>query len=62
MWNHGKELSMSLAHWVPRLTGTRPAVQTVPPAHRRVAAAGLAAAAITYAALTDLAPVRAGPK
>ena len=32
---------MSLAQRVPRLTGTRPAVQTVPPTYRRVMAAGL---------------------
>ena len=34
---------MSLAQRASRLTGTRPAVQTVPPTHRRVVAAGLAA-------------------
>ena len=41
---------MSFAHRVSQLTGTRPAVQTVPPTHRRVVAAGLAAAAVSLAA------------
>jgi hypothetical protein len=49
MWNH--------ADRVPRLTGTRPAVQTVPPTHRRVAAAGLAAAVVSLAADLMLATI-----
>jgi hypothetical protein len=57
MWNRGKEISMSLAHRVPRLTGTRPAAQTVPPTHRRVVAAGLAAAAVSLAADRILATI-----
>jgi hypothetical protein len=48
---------MSLAHRVSRLTGTRPAVQTVPPTHRRVVAAGLAAAAVSLAADLMLATI-----
>jgi hypothetical protein len=40
---------MSLAQRPARLTGTRPAVQTVPPTHRRVVAAGLVAAAVSLA-------------
>jgi hypothetical protein len=48
---------MSLAHRVSRLTATRPAVQTVPPTHRRVMAAGLAAAAVSLAADLMLATI-----
>ena len=48
---------MSLDHRVSRLTGTRPAVQTVPPTHRRVVAAGLAAAAVSLAADLMLATI-----
>src|SRR6202043_79526 len=40
---------MSRAQRAARLTGTRPAVQTVPPTHRRVVAAGLVAAAVSLA-------------
>jgi hypothetical protein len=57
MWNHGKEISMSLAQRVPRLTGTRPAVQMVPPTYRRVVAAGLAAAVVSLAAALMLATI-----
>jgi Family of unknown function (DUF6069) len=48
---------MSLAQRASRLTGTRPAVQTVPPAYRRVVAAGLAAAVVSLAADLMLATV-----
>jgi Family of unknown function (DUF6069) len=48
---------MSLAQRASRLTGTRPAVQTVPPTHRRVAAAGLAAAVVSLAADLMLATI-----
>ena len=48
---------MSLDHRVSRLTGTRPAVQAVPPTHRRVVAAGLAAAAVSLAADLMLATI-----
>jgi Family of unknown function (DUF6069) len=49
---------MSIAQRSSRFTGTGPAPRTVPPAHRRVAAAGLAAAALSLAA--DLALATAG--
>ena len=48
---------MSLAQRASRLTGTRPAVRTVPPTHRRVVAAGLAAAAVSLAADLILATI-----
>jgi hypothetical protein len=48
---------MSLAQRAARLTGTRPAVQTVPPTHRRVVAAGLVAAAVSLAAGLMLATI-----
>ena len=48
---------MSLAQRASRLTGTRPAVQTVPPTHRRVAAAGLAAVVVSLAADLILATI-----
>jgi hypothetical protein len=48
---------MSLAQRAARLTGTRPAVQTVPPTHRRVVAAGLVAAAVSLATGLMLATV-----
>jgi len=48
---------MSLAQRASRLTGTRPAVQTVPPAHRRVVAAGLAAMVVSLAAGLMLATI-----
>jgi Family of unknown function (DUF6069) len=48
---------MSLAQRASRLTGTRPAVQNVPPAYRRVVAAGLAAAVVSLAADLMLATV-----
>ena len=41
---------MSIAQRASRFTRTGPAPHTVPPAHRRVAAAGLAAAAVSLAA------------
>ena len=57
MWNDDLEISMSLAHRVPRLTGTRPAVQAVPPTYRRVMAAGLAAVVVSLAADLMLASI-----
>jgi hypothetical protein len=48
---------MSLAQRASRLTGTRPPVQTVPPTHCRVVAAGLAAAAVSLAAALMLATI-----
>jgi len=57
MWNDDLEISMSLAHRVPRLTGTRPAVQAVPPTYRRVMAAGLAAVVVSLAADLMLATI-----
>ena len=57
MWNDDLEISMSLAHRVPRLTGTRPAVQAVPPTYRRVMAAGLAAVVVSLAADLILATI-----
>jgi hypothetical protein len=48
---------MSLAQRASRLTGTRPAVHTVPPTYRRVAAAGLAAAAVSLVADLMLATI-----
>ena len=48
---------MSLAQRASRLTGTRPPVQAVPPAYRRVVAAGLAAAVVSLAAGLLLAAV-----
>jgi Family of unknown function (DUF6069) len=57
MWNDDLEISMSLAHRVPRLTGTRPAVQAVPPTYRRVMAAGLAAVVVSLAADLVLATI-----
>src|SRR5579863_6459487 len=48
---------MSLAQRASRLTRTRPPAQTVPPTYRRVAAAGLAAAAVSLAADLMLATI-----
>lgn len=48
---------MSLAQRAARLTGTRPAVQTVPPTQRRMVAAGLVAAAVSLAAGLTLATI-----
>jgi hypothetical protein len=48
---------MSLAQRASRLTGTRPAVQTVPPTYRHVVAAGLAAAVVSLAAGLMLATI-----
>jgi len=48
---------MSLAQRASRLTGTRPPAQTVPPTYRRVAAAGLAAAAASLVADLMLATI-----
>jgi hypothetical protein len=48
---------MSLAQRASRLTGTRPPAQTVPPTYRRVAAAGLAAAAVSLVADLVLATI-----
>jgi len=48
---------MSLAQRAARLTGSRPAAQTVPPTHRRVVAAGLVAAAVSLAAGLMLATI-----
>jgi len=48
---------MSLAQRASRLTGTRPAVRTVPPTYRRVMAAGLAAATVSLAADLMLATI-----
>ena len=48
---------MSLAQRASRLTATRPAVRTVPPTHRRVVSAGLAAAAVSLAADLILATI-----
>ncbi len=48
---------MSLAQRSSRLTGTRPPIQTVPPTYRRVAAAGLAAAAVSLVADLMLATI-----
>jgi hypothetical protein len=48
---------MSIARVASRLTGTGPAPHIVPPTYRRVAAAGLAAAAVSLAADVVLATV-----
>jgi hypothetical protein len=48
---------MSLAQRASRLTGTRPPVRTVPPTHRRLVAAGLAAAVVSLAAGLMLATI-----
>src|SRR5579862_5896970 len=48
---------MSLAQRASRLTGTRSPAQTVPPTYRRVAAAGLAAAAASLVADLMLATI-----